>query len=149
MLTQRRHFSRATRRLVIASAMTVGLATLGSVSGAQELPNFRRGMWEFNRTIGDASGKMQTMTTKKCTNPTDDMRKQNDMLTKAGCKFSAGTRSGSSYSFTSQCNIQGIAAQSTSVISVDSDTAYKVNVESQQGEAKTKELLVARRIGDC
>jgi len=106
-------------------------------------------MWEFNRTITDASGKTQTITTKKCTNPTDDMRKQNDMLTKAGCKFSAATRSGSAYSVTSQCNIQGVAAQSKSVISVDGDAAYQVNVESQQGGATTKELLVARRIGDC
>jgi hypothetical protein len=149
MLTQRRCFSRLTRRVVIASAMTIGLVTLGSVSAAQELPIFRKGMWEFNRTIAGASGKTQTITTKKCTNPTDDMRKQNDMLTKAGCKFSPVTKSGSSYSFTSDCSIQGIAVQSQSVISVDDDTAYKVNIESQQGGAKTKEVLVAKRIGDC
>jgi hypothetical protein len=129
--------------------MTVGLATLGSVSDAQELPNLQRGMWEFNRTVVDATGKTQAIAKKKCTNPADDMRKQNDMLTKAGCKFTAVTRSGSSYSFTSQCNIQGISAQSKSVISVDGDTAYKIDIESQQDGAKTKELLVARRIGDC
>ena len=106
-------------------------------------------MWEFNRTIAGVSGKTQTTTTKKCVNPTDDMRKQKDMLTKAGCKSSPVTKSGSSYRFTSDCSIQGIAVQSQSVISVDDDTAYKVNIESQQGGEKTKELLVAKRIGDC
>jgi hypothetical protein len=129
--------------------MTVGLATLGSVSDAQELPSLQRGMWEFNRTLVDETGKTQVIAAKKCTNPADDMRKQNDMLTKAGCKSTPVTRSGSSYSFTSQCNIHGISVQSKSVMSVDGDTAYKIDIESQQDGAKTKELLVARRIGDC
>ncbi len=138
-----------TKRLVIAGAMTLGLVTTASVSEAQELPTFRRGLWEFNRTIEGASAKTQTMATKKCTNPTDDMRKQNDTLTKAGCKFSPTARSGSAYSFSSQCNIQGISAHSKSVISPDGDSAYTVTIDSQQDGQATKEVLVARRIGDC
>lgn len=149
MLAQRRHFSRPTRRLGIAGAMTLGLMTLGSVGRAEELPNFRKGMWEFNRTITDASGQTNTIVMKKCINPTDDMKKQNAMHTKAGCKLTPLTRSGSSYSFSSQCNILGISVQSKSVISVDSDAAYRIDVESQEDGAKTKERLVAKRIADC
>lgn len=149
MLTQPRHLSRPTRRFVMASAMTLGLLTVASVCQAEELPNFRKGLWEFNRTIADASGQTRTITAKKCTNPTDDMKKQNDMLTKGGCKFTPVTRSGSAYSFSSQCNIQGISAQSKSVISVESDASYKIDVESVQDGAKTKERLVAKRVADC
>jgi hypothetical protein len=149
MSKSRSRISGLTTRRIIAGAMAVGLATLGPVCRAEELPQFRKGVWEFNRTMAGPSGRTQTVATKKCTSPTDDMKKQNDMLAKAGCKFSAVTRSGSSYTFTSQCSVQGVSAQSKSVISVDSDAAYKVDVESQQGGEKIKEILVARRIGDC
>ncbi len=149
MPMQRLHLSRTAKRLLIGGTLAAGLATLATAAGAQELPSFRKGMWEFNRTIDGGAGKTQTLTTKKCASPTDDMRKQNEMLVKAGCKFSPATKSGASYSFTSQCNIKGVSAQSKSVISVDGDSAYKVNVESQQGGQNTKELLVAKRIGDC
>ena len=143
------HLSRTAKRLLICGTMATGLAALATAADAQELPSFRKGLWEFNRTIDGGAGKPQTLTTKKCASPTDDMRKQNEMLAKAGCKFSPATKSGASYSFTSQCNINGVSAQSKSVITVEGDSAYKVNVESQQGGQSTKELLVAKRIGDC
>jgi len=76
------------------------------------------------------------------------MKKQNAMLENAGCRFSPVTRSGASYSFTSRCDIQGVSAQSKSVIQAEGDAAYKVNVESRQGGESTKESLTAKRIGD-
>ena len=149
MLTQRLGFICTCKPLLIGGAIAASLAALAIVSNAQDLPGFRKGMWEFTRTVDGGSGKPQTIRTRKCTSPADDMRKQNEMLTKAGCKFSPITRSGTSYSFTAQCHIQGVSAQSRSVISVDGDDAYKITVESQQGGQGTKELLVARRTGDC
>lgn len=150
MLTRRLY--RARHRagdLIVGRAFATVLAAAAAVCQAQELPNFRKGLWEFSRTIDGGAGKAQAISTKKCTSPTDDMRKQNEMLTKAGCKFSAAAKSGNSFSFTSQCSIGGVSGQSKSVISVESDSAYKLNVESQQGAVSTKELLVAKRIADC
>lgn len=149
MLTQRLGFICICRPLLIGGAIAASLAALAIVSDAQDLPGFRKGMWEFTRTVDNGSGKTQTIRSRKCTNPTDDMRKRNEMLMKAGCKFSPVTRSGTSYSFTVQCHIQGVSAQTRSEISVDGDDAYKVTVESQKGGQSTKELLVARRTGDC
>jgi len=140
---------RGVGRLVVAAAMAAGLTPLGSAAHAQDLPTFRKGMWELNRTIEGAAASARTITAKKCMSPTDEMRKQNDMLAKAGCRISAVTRSGSSYSFTSQCSLQGVATQSKSVITADGDSAYRIDVESQQGAEKTRERLAARRIGDC
>jgi hypothetical protein len=53
-------------------------------------------MGEFNRTIEtfSAQGKPRTIQTKKCTNPSDDMKRKNEMLTKSGCKFSPVTEPG-------------------------------------------------------
>jgi Protein of unknown function (DUF3617) len=148
MLTRSCSFRMGARTFAIG-AMAVNLAVLLTVADAQELPSLRQGMWEFKRTVDVGPGKTQTITTKKCTNPTDDMKKQNDMLTKTGCTFSSPTKSGTSYRFTSQCTVQGVPMQSASVISVDSDSAYRVDVDLQAGGQKTKEQLIARRIGDC
>jgi hypothetical protein len=150
MPVQTLSFPWPSKRFVIRGAVAASLATLAAVAMAQEFPVFRKGLWEFNRTVdGGGTGKTQTMTTKKCADPTNDMKKQNAMLTKVGCTFSPVAKHGTSYTFTSQCNVQGVSAQSKSVISVEGDSAYRVNVESRQGGQGTKELLVARRIGDC
>ncbi|MCC6610196.1 MAG: DUF3617 family protein [Burkholderiales bacterium] len=149
MLMQALRIWLASRRLLICGALASGFAIPAAVATAQELPAFRKGMWEFNRTIDDGGGAAKSVTLKKCTSPTDDMRRQNDALAKAGCTFSPATRSGSPYTFTARCNVQGASVQSRSVISVESDSAYTVDVESQQGGRASKERLVARRIGDC
>lgn len=115
---------------------------------ADEPPAFRKGMWEFNRDV-DAGGKPQTMNTQHCVDPTEDVKEQNEMLIKAGCKVSAVTRRGNLYSFTLDCVMQGITMQSESVITVESDSAYRIDVETKQGGTMTKEVLIARRVGDC
>jgi hypothetical protein len=116
---------------------------------AQDLPQFRKGMWEFDRTVDAGTGRPQALKSQRCTNPTDDLRKQNAMLEQVGCKASEVTHSGNTYSFSADCNVNGVAVQSKSVITVESDSAYRVNVESKQGPQSTKETLVARRVGDC
>mgnify|MGYP003393774307 FL=1 len=119
---------------------------------ADDLPIFRKGMWEFNRTIESApgsQGKPQTITNKKCANPSEDMKKQSEMLSKSGCKFSSVVKSGNTYSFTSKCDIQGVATQGKSIITVENDGAYTVKVETRHGKQVTTEVLNARRIGNC
>jgi hypothetical protein len=149
MSNTRNHLPVATLRIVAAGAAAVCLASPGPVSAAQEMPGFRKGLWEFTRTVEGTAGKKDTMATKKCASPSEDMKKQNEMLTKAGCTFSPVTASGNAYTFSSQCNVQGAVAQSKSVLTAEGDSAYKVEVESQGTGGKTRELLVARRIGDC
>ncbi|MBI5611642.1 MAG: hypothetical protein HY942_01020, partial [Gammaproteobacteria bacterium] len=112
------HLSHIAKGLLIGGTLAASLAALATAVAAQELPSFRKGIWEFNRTVDSGAGKPQTLTTKKCASPTDDMRKQNEMLAKAGCKFSPATKSGASYSFSSQCTVNGVSAQSKSVITV-------------------------------
>jgi hypothetical protein len=128
----------------ICIALSEGLAH------ADDLPTFRSGMWEFNRTMeGGNQGKAQTITNKKCTNPSEDMKRQNEMLSKSGCKFSPIARSGNTYNFTSDCTMQGISAQGKTALSVENDSAYTVNIETRQGKQVTRETLNARRIGEC
>jgi hypothetical protein len=70
-------------------------------------------------------------------------------MAQAGCQPSPVNKSGNLYTFSLKCTIQGVPIASKSVITVESDSAYKVDVESKQGSKTTREQLSARRLGDC
>jgi hypothetical protein len=124
---------------------------LPCVALADDLPSFRPGLWEFKRSVEGTNGAGKPLNTeiKKCVDPTADMRKMNEALTKQGCKASSVVKSGNAYSFTTDCQIQGVPMQSRSVVTVESDSAYKVDVTSKGGARSTTEALVAKRIGEC
>lgn len=132
-------------------AIFVIAATTSTAALADDLPTFRPGLWEFKRTAEPrgAGGKPMQVEDKKCTDPTSDMKTMNDTLAEQGCKFSAISRSGSAYTFSSDCEIRGTRYQSRSVLTVESDSAYRVEVSSSGAGSATKELLVAKRVGEC
>jgi hypothetical protein len=107
-------------------------------------------MWEFERNVeGGPGGKPQVLTATRCTNPGEDMKRQHEKLAQADCKFSPATRSGNVYTFAAQCSIQGVTGESKSAITVESDSAYGLRVESRHGPQSTVETLRARRTGEC
>lgn len=133
----------------LAVLISIGFsATFDPVNG-QELPALRKGLWEFQRTVDKQKSDI-----KKCASPSEDMKRQNAMLEKSGCTFSPTKKSGNTYRFTADCAMKTpsggtINAHSTSVVTVDSDNAYTVEVDGTMNGQLTKERLVARRIGDC
>ncbi len=116
---------------------------------ADELPSFRAGLWEFRRSVDSGDGKPATLTSQKCTNPSEDMQKKTESMVTAGCKPTPVDKSGNLYTFSLKCKLQGVNVQSKSVITYESDSAYKVDAESKQGSRTTREQLDARRIGNC
>jgi len=108
-------------------------------------------MWEFKRTVEGqgAGGKPVSLNNKKCTDPSADMKHMSELLTKQGCKVSAVSSTDNTHSFTSSCQVQGVPMQSRSVMTVQSDSAYTVQVSSSGGGRSTKEMLTAKRVGDC
>jgi len=124
------------------------LAGLGLTAIADELPVFRQGLWEFNRSVDGGDGRPVALTTQKCTDPTADMKAKNEAAL-GTCKMTPITRSGDLYTFTLECTIQGVSMKSKSVITAESDSAYRIDVETRQAGHTTRELLGARRIGDC
>src|SRR5438477_9989001 len=142
----------AINKIFFYTLTTAGIyISLAGITQAQDLPIFRQGMWEFNRTIESTtnSGKPQSTKDNRCTNPTDDMKKQKEMLSKLGCKVSSANNDNKTYSFSAECKIQNTTVQTKSVITVENDAAYNIRVESQTGGQITKEQLQARRTGDC
>jgi hypothetical protein len=133
-----------------AGAMIFSLGALAAVA-ATDFPPLKKGMWEFKRTVDSqgAGAKPANLANQKCTDPAADMRRMNESMTKQGCKISPVSNKGNAYSFTSECQMQGVSIQSQSVITVESDSAYTTQVNSSAGGRSTKELLVAKRVGDC
>ena len=137
----------------IALLAAVGLAASAPPARPDEPPRFRQGLWEFDRTAPGG----QKMHTTQCTNPSDDMKRQNEMIEKrGGCKISPMQHSGNAYTFSADCNMnspQGgmVSFHSTSVMTVESDSAYKIEVTTSAGQPGPtgKEQLTARRVGDC
>ena len=142
-------------RLPVPRGCRVAAFVCGAMASAatlaDELPVLAPGMWEFKRTVESqgAGGKPMNVENRKCTDPTAEMRKSNDMLAKQGCTFTPVSKSGATYTFTSDCRIQGVRYQSRSVITVESGSAYRVDVTSSGSGPSTKEVLVAKRTGDC
>ena len=132
---------------------TLAVAIAAPLARADEPPKFRQGLWEFDRTAPGG----QKMHKTQCTNPTEDMKRQNEMIEKGGgCKISPMQHSGNTYTFSADCNIaspQGglVSFRSTSVMTVESDSAYKIDVTTSGARPGPvgKEQLTARRIGDC
>jgi uncharacterized protein DUF3617 len=132
-----------------ATMLAAAALSFVAAAHAEEPPAFRHGLWQFDRTVG-----AQKLQTKECTNPSEDMKQQNAMLTKGGCKFTPSTRSGKTYTFSAECTVKApagapVTARSTSVMTVDSDSAYKVEITTTGAGTSTNELLIARRVGDC
>jgi hypothetical protein len=134
-----------------SSALAAGCGVLIAATfpaAADDWPSLRQGLWEFQRTMGAKNIEM-----KRCVDPVADMQRQNAMLEKNGCVISPLKKSGSSYTFESTCNMKlpggEIRSASTSVITVDSESAYRLEVRGTMDGQPTSETMTAKRVGDC
>ena len=138
------------RRMIVATVTAILLSTLapGPVL-ADDLPALRQGMWKFQRTVG---GKK--IETTKCASPTEDMKKMNATLEKSGCRFSPVKKSGNVYTYTADCSMKmptgaTMSSRSASVMTVASESSYRIEIDVVTDGQASKELLVAQRLGDC
>lgn len=132
-----------------AGLVALACALFGAAAAAEELPTLKRGMWQFDRSVnGREMGVIN-----QCANPTADMKDQNAMLTAAGCSFSPVRQDGNKYVFDATCAIKSGSTQinstTTSVMTVESDSAYTVRVTGTTNGRPTDESVVAKRTGDC
>ena len=63
--------------------------------------------------------------------------------------FATAVRADDLPKFRADCKVNGVDMRSTTVMVREGDSAYRLTVDSQAGDKKTKEVLVAKRIGDC
>lgn len=133
-----------TARPVFRLAILIALAL--PIAQAEDLPALRKGNWEYTRTV---EGGSQPIRLQKCVDPAANMKKQNALAAKGLCKMTPMVRTGNSYRFSATCTINGAPVVTSSVITVQSDSAYSIDVETQAGGKLRKEHLSAKRLGDC
>jgi hypothetical protein len=138
------------KRMIVAAATAILVSTIAlGPAIADDLPALRHGSWKFERTV---AGKKIEST--KCTNPTDDMKTMTAKLEKAGCRFTPVKKSGNVYTYTADCTMKmptgaTMNSRSTSVMTVVSESSYKIEIDVVTDGQASKELLVAQRTGDC
>ena len=141
---------RRPKRMIVATVTAILISTLapGPVL-ADDLPALRQGLWKFERTV---AGKKIEST--KCKSPAEDMKKMNATLEKSGCRFSPAKKSGNVYTYTADCSMKmptgaTMSSRSTSVMTVASESSYRIEIDVVTDGQASKELLVATRVGDC
>jgi hypothetical protein len=131
--------------------LSVAALALGSISiaAAADWPVFKPGQWRFERTMQGSEPAPQKVSTTECLDPTADQKAQRDMLAKAGCRLSPPAQSGKTYRYTADCKMGNMTSTSASVLEVESAEAFTITVESTVDGSKSREVLRARRVGDC
>jgi Protein of unknown function (DUF3617) len=107
-------------------------------------------MWAYTSTITVKGGnRPQVRTVQRCTNPTEDIKKKWGMRVEQTCQFAPVRHNGDKYIYSSSCAKNGMTLQTTGVITVDSDSSYRVDTETRTNNLAQKEAIVAKRLGDC
>ena len=126
------------------------VALLGHAAAvAEDWPALRQGRWQFDRTIEGMGPSPQKVSRTECIDPTANFRRQQEQLTKAGCTFTPLNRRGNEYRYAATCRMAGTSTESESVMTVQGPDAYTLRVSSTVGGKATREVLVAKRLGDC
>jgi hypothetical protein len=147
-------FSRAAicvAALLIACINTAVAADAPTTAGpAAQLPTFQPGLWEYRRTqLNGGRIKPQTVTIRKCGDPSNEIRQKLADLRVKGCQFTPMVRNGDRYVSSWVCPNQGSTVAFHDVVTVKSAQSYEDASEARQAQQVVRSKIEATRIGDC
>jgi len=115
---------------------------------ADEVPLLRQGQWEYQRTVGT-----QKFAATQCIDPSEDLRRQHAALERMGCKVPPVVHNGTTYTYGADCALKlpsGVMTFSTTtVLTADSDSAYRLENRMINHGITTDESITGRRVADC
>jgi hypothetical protein len=133
-------------RLTLALAAV--LAAAQWTAGADGFPSLRQGLWEYQRTAG-----ANKYAAKECLDPSEYLLGRQAAQERIGCRLSPIKRVGSTYTYGADCAVKlpsGAAMFSTtSVLTVDSDSAYRIETRTTSANGTSNESITAQRVADC
>jgi len=145
--------SRSLSRCICAGLALFAVGVLSPQANAEtfEGPSFRKGMWHFVRTldlVGPGKNKQRLLAREmtRCVDPTHAMKSTFSSSSVGSCVSSKPERSDNKYSFANRCDDMGPVS---TVITVHNDASYSELNELTAGKLPRRELIVARRVGDC
>ena len=141
------------RSLSLVIALTVSAPLLPSHALAEDGfsgPTFRKGLWKFVRTLeivshSNSGQKLLEREMTRCVDPTHAMKATFSSASVGSCQSAKPEKINNRYIFSNRCDYMGPVS---TVITVQSAEAYTEVNEMTVGLAR-KDLVVARRIGDC
>jgi hypothetical protein len=113
-----------------------------NLAAADETPLLRQGLWHYHRVMG-----AQSLDSEKCTDPVQSWKAPKAGMEKSGCTQSLVNKAGNSYTFTTTCPAMNVVSKS--VMTIEGDSAYTVDITSTMGGKTSNETLTAKRVGDC
>ena len=142
------------RTAVAMSSVAAVLTSWTPLASADEIdsPQFRPGLWSFQRTVEHIRQAPHTnvvflqeeMT--RCVNPSVAMKAIFSSPHIGSCTSARPVLAGNQYVFAKRCDFMGPVRTE---ITVDSDDAYTEVNELTVGPFPRKDIVVARRIGEC
>jgi hypothetical protein len=145
--------SQRARRTGRAASLFLALFCIASAGHAyaEELPAFRPGLWEFNRSMDDNSGmyRQTRFIRQRCADPTADLRKTRAKMAAEGCSLSPLSGTGDFYEGTSTCEAPRSRMESHIVLTAAGGDAYRLAITTRGEKGSTTEEVTAKRLGDC
>jgi len=119
-------------------------------SAGVELPAFRSGLWEYRRTfMSPETGKPQAATTRKCADPTVEMREKMETLKKKGCQFAPLKRNSDRYISSWVCQTPTGAMRFRDVLLAKDADSYEDLSETHTRQRVMQQRIEAARRGEC
>ena len=142
------------RSLCVVFALILSAPSLSSQAHAGEAfggPTFRKGLWRFVRTLEivepqNVRHKLLEQEMTRCVDPTQAMKAIFSSASIGSCHSSRPEKVSNKYIFSNRCDYMGPVS---TVITVQSDEAYTEVNELTVGQLLRKDLVIAKRIGDC
>ena len=141
------------RRLAVVIALILAAPLLSSHALAEEAfggPTFRKGLWRFVRTLevvgSNVRHKLLEREMTRCVDPTHAMKATFSSAPVGNCHSSRPEKINNKYIFSNRCDYMGPVS---TVITVQSAEAYTELNEINVGRLPRKDLVTAKRIGDC
>jgi hypothetical protein len=149
-----------TSRNGLLDGLAVGMAICWLLSGpigaeAYDGPSFTKGLWLFQRStefytkhwlLPNARRVQVERPVVRCVDPTEAMIETFRTASVGACQPSLPRKEGNKFVFAKRCDFMGPVK---TTISVESETAYREMNELLVGNSPKRELVVARRVGDC
>jgi hypothetical protein len=127
-----------------------GAPETAAPAASVELPAFRSGLWEYRRTsMRPDTGKTQVATTRKCADPTVEMREKMETLKKKGCQFAPLKRNNDRYISSWVCQTPTGAMRFRDVLLAKDADSYEDVSETHTRQRVMQQRIEATRRGEC
>jgi hypothetical protein len=149
------HGIRNFRLAAVGLSITLTSLPLGSELYAYDGPTFTKGLWLFQRStehvtrhwvLPNARRVKVEQPVVRCVDPTLAMIETFRPNSVGSCQSAVPVKSKGTFVFAKRCDYLGPVR---TVISVESATAYRETNELLAGTSPKRDIVVARRIGDC